>query len=189
MELHNCQQLTVAKTVSAPLFEVRRSSIHGNGVFAATSIPKGTMIIEYVGEKLTKAESDRRIEEWESKRGPDDGEVYIFELDDEYDIDGNVPENDAKFVNHSCDPNCEYYYVDGHIWYRAKKDIRPGEELSINYGFDLDDFEDYPCRCGSPNCVGYIVDEEDWPAMKEILRKKAACKDAQATKPEEAKTI
>ena len=139
------------KGVQREDLEVRPSPIHGNGLFTRRAIRKGTYIIEYIGEKITKEESKRRLLE----RNP-----YIFDLDEQWDLDGNVPENLARFINHSCSPNCEARNENGHIWIVALRDIQPGEELTFNYGYDLKNYRDYPCRCGSPNCVGYIVAEE-----------------------------
>lgn len=152
--------------------EVRDSGIHGKGVFAKKDIPKGVRVLEYVGEKVTKKESDRRADEQLEleKNDPDSiGAVYIFELSDEHDIDGNVEWNTARLINHSCDPNCETEDDDEYVWIISKRDIKKGEEITYNYGYDLDSYEDHPCKCGSENCVGYIVDEKHWPKLKEKL--------------------
>ncbi len=129
----------------------RRSAIHGTGGFARTDIATGTHVIEYVGEKITKAESLARCEQ---------NNEYIFALSDEQDLDGNVPWNPARFLNHSCAPNCEALLEEERIWIVALRDIRAGEELTFNYGYDLTDYKEHPCRCGAPNCVGFIVAEE-----------------------------
>lgn len=148
--------------------QLKKSGIHNLGAFAKIDIPEGAKIIEYVGEKITKEEAERRekLHEENAKKDPSKGMVYVFELDDEYDIDGDVPYNDAKFFNHSCDPNCEYSFIDGHIWIVASRNIKKGEELTYNYGFDYDDYEKYPCKCGAKNCVGYILDEDHWHKVK-----------------------
>jgi uncharacterized protein len=148
----------------------KKSSIHGYGIFAKIDIPQGARIIEYVGEIITKAEAERRgplLVEYAKKRS-EAGAVYIFELNKRYDIDGHVHYNTAKYINHSCDPNCETEIIRGHIWITAKRDIKKGEELFYNYGYDLETFEDHPCRCGAKRCVGYIVDEDHWPALKKM---------------------
>jgi len=153
--------------------EVRKSEIHGRGVFAVKDIPKETNIIEYIGEKISKAESDRRG--WEQMdRAKETGEaaVYIFVLDSEYDIDGNIPRNAARLINHSCDPNCESWIDRGRIWICAVRDIEKGEELFFNYGFDLESYEDHPCHCGSKNCVGYITGPEYWPQLRSRIAAK-----------------
>lgn len=142
----------------------RKSPIHGIGGFARRDIPAGTRVIEYVGERITKEESTRRCEA---------NNQYIFCLNDRYDLDGNVPWNPARFLNHSCDPNCESELDEEaeRIWIVARRDIRAGEELTFNYGYDLSEYKDYPCNCGAPNCVGYIVAEA---FFEHVRRQRAA---------------
>lgn len=158
------------KSSSDPLFEVRDSGIHGSGVFALKSIPKGTRFLEYVGEKITKAESERRAwKQIERSKKSGEGAVYIFELNSRYDIDGNFPWNPARLINHSCTPNCESEIVRGKIWIQAIRNIKKGEELLCDYGYDIEGFEDHPCLCGAANCVGYIVKQDQWDELKERL--------------------
>lgn len=160
----------------APLYEVRTSSIHGRGLYARDFIAKDTWIVEYLGDKVDKVESERRSNELLEK-SKDDGSarVYTFILNDEWDIDGNVEHNDARLVNHSCEPNVEaQIWQDKEIWFVAMRDIQPGEELLYNYGFELDTWEDHPCRCGTARCVGYIVDEQYWPKLKRKVAAKKA---------------
>ncbi|MFP4472389.1 MAG: TrmH family RNA methyltransferase [Candidatus Omnitrophota bacterium] len=156
------------RKTTSPYISVRQSVIHGAGVFAKKAIPAGTRIIEYVGEKITKAESDRRadIPLNLSRQDNTKGAVYIFTLNKRYDIDGNVSYNTARFINHSCAPNAEAQLVHGHIWIVALTDIKKGQEITYNYNYDFDNHEDHPCRCGSPNCVGYILAEEHWPKLR-----------------------
>ncbi|HRZ40301.1 MAG TPA: TrmH family RNA methyltransferase [Candidatus Omnitrophota bacterium] len=163
----------VLKRTTSPYVRVEDSGIHGMGVFARKRIPAGVEIIEYVGEKITKAESERRAEIPlnQHKKDRTKGAVYIFTLNARYDIDGNVPYNTARLINHSCSPNCEAVLSSGHIWITALRDIQQGEELTYNYGYDLDSYEDHPCRCGAENCVGYILAEEHWPKLH--FKKKA----------------
>jgi hypothetical protein len=130
---------------------LKKSGIHGLGGFAKTGIPKDQRVIEYVGERIDKQESLRRCEA---------NNEYIFTLSPEQDVDGNVAWNPARFLNHSCSPNCAAELDEGRIWIVAKRDIAPGEELTFNYGFDLEEYTNYPCRCGAANCVGFIVAEE-----------------------------
>jgi hypothetical protein len=153
--------------------EVRGSEIHGRGVYATSFIPKGEKIIEYTGELIDKRESDRRGRSQHAKSlKTGDAAVYIFTLSKNFDLDGNVPWNTARLINHSCDPNCEAWISGRRIYIHALRDINPGEELSFDYGFDVDCYEDHPCRCGTPCCVGYIVSREQWPALQEKLRAK-----------------
>lgn len=152
----------------SPYIIVKSSGIHNKGVFAKKNIKKGTKIIEYVGEIITKKESDSRAQTQleKNKKNKTHGAVYIFELNKRYDIDGNVPWNKAKYINHSCDPNAETEDINGHIWIIAIKDIKKGEEITYNYGYDLEDYKDHPCKCKSKNCVGYIVAEKHWKKLK-----------------------
>jgi uncharacterized protein len=129
----------------------KESPIHGLGGFAKTAIGQGERVIEYVGERISKAESLRRCAV---------NNEYIFALNAEQDLDGNVAWNPARLINHSCTPNCEAQMEDERIWIVACRDLQPGDEITFNYGYDLEDYRDYPCRCGSPDCVGYIVAEE-----------------------------
>ena len=158
--------------------EVRESEIHGTGVFAKTKVPKGKKVIEYVGEKITKKESERRsIALIEKNHGSEtDGAVYIFEVNKHRDIDGNIPENTARFINHSCEPNCEPDVIKNRVWLISTRKIKEGEELSYNYGFDLDGYEDHECKCGAKKCVGYITAEDNWSKLKKLIAKKKAKK-------------
>lgn len=156
-------------------YEVRKSNIHNIGVYAIEDIPKGKIIMEYFGRKITKQESEKMVNERIElcKKNPEIAKVYVFELNEYYDIDGDVPDNDAKYINHSCSPNCEADIIDDKIYIIALRDIKKGEELTFNYGFEFDEnYKEHPCRCGSPNCVGYILAEEEWPKLIEHLKNK-----------------
>ncbi|MEO5802500.1 MAG: SET domain-containing protein-lysine N-methyltransferase [Verrucomicrobiota bacterium] len=143
--------------MSEESIEFKASAIHGMGGFALCKIKKGTPIIEYVGEKISKAESLVRCEA---------NNPYIFNLDDEFDLDGDVSWNPAKFINHTCRPNAEAEFYGDQIWIMAIRDIEAGEEISFNYSYDLEDYKEHPCRCGKRNCVGYMVAEEFFPKFK-----------------------
>jgi SET domain-containing protein len=136
--------------------EFKDSGIHGMGGFALRKIKKGTPIIEYVGERITKAEAALRI---------DANNPFIFTLDDETDVDGSVTWNPARFLNHSCEPNAEAEIIGDQIWIKALRDIRKGEEITYNYSYDFEDHEDHPCCCGAAKCVGYMVAEEFFPKL------------------------
>jgi SET domain-containing protein len=137
------------------------SPIHGQGGFATRFMAKGARVIEYLGERINKAESLRRCEaeNW-----------FIFGLDEEFDLDGNVEWNPARFLNHSCAPNCEAVCQEGRIWIVALRDLQPGEEITFNYGYDLADYEEHPCRCGAPECAGFIVAEDFFEQIRTSLR-------------------
>lgn len=141
-----------------PTVRLRRSALHGVGVFAQDFIPEGEQIVEYIGERITKAEAERR-EELRRARAAAGGDacVYIFELNRHFDLDGAVPGNPARRINHSCAPNCEAQSDGRRVWIVASRDITPGEELTFDYGFRVSDARRHPCRCGAPECAGFIV--------------------------------
>ena len=123
------------------------SPIHRWGIYAEELIPKGRKIIEYTGEKISRKETKRRYEARE--------ENYLFTLNSYWTVDGAVGGSGAEFINHCCDPNCYSQIVSGHILYKAKRDIQPGEELTIDYRFDKD-VETVICKCGAAACRGTI---------------------------------
>jgi hypothetical protein len=145
------------------LLVFKASPIHGSGGFAKAGIAKGTRVIEYVGERISKSESLRKCE---------GNNEFIFSLNEEQDLDGDVAWNPARLLNHSCAPNCEAELQEDRIWIVASRDIAAGEEVTFNYGYDLVDYRDYPCRCGAPNCVGYIVAEE---FFEQVLKSARPC--------------
>ena len=155
------------------MWKVRKSKIHGSGVFATKRIKKNTKIIEYIGEKIIKSEGDKRSAKRIKKylNSEIDGSVYIFELNKKFDIDGSPLYNKARYINHSCDPNCEVEIIDEKIWITAIKDIRKTDELSYDYGyeFDSDDFRDHICKCGSKNCIGFIISSDQWPKYHKYI--------------------
>ena len=142
------------------LIEIRASQIHGHGAFAKTMIPSGVCIVEYVGEKIDKRESLRRCTE--------DRNEFIFALDDQCDLDGSVDWNPARYFNHSCAPNCEAEFVDGKIWIITRREILPGEEITFNYSYELENYREHPCQCGAPQCIGFIVAEEYFSDLRKI---------------------
>jgi uncharacterized protein len=173
------------KTKSHPvLYEVRSSSIHRRGVFASTDIKKDDRILEYKGEKISKAESNRRgnVRE-ESARKSGHARVFIFELNKRQDLDGSIPNNPAKYINHSCEANCEAVNIHGKIWIMALRDIAQGEELSFDYGYDSSHFMDHPCYCNTPSCIGYIVRKDQRRKVKALLTKRTIAKQAKKTAP------
>lgn len=154
-----------------PWLVLRRSGIEGRGVYARKDIPKGTRLIEYTGERITNAEGDRRSE-LEDTKTPH--HTFLFILNSRTCIDASRGGNVSRFINHSCDPNCEAWIEGQHIWIDAERDIAKGEELSYDYeydfvqGYTVEDLEVYACRCGSPKCRGTIVDVP--PRKKHLIR-------------------
>ena len=135
------------------LVRVGPSPIDRQGLFAVTDIPRGTRIVEYRGEKISKDESARRLANLNT---------YIVYLNEQYDIDGETMANTARYVNHSCDPNCTVEHTTETVWIVALKHIQADEELSCNYGYDAREYDKFPCRCGATSCCGYILGREYW---------------------------
>ena len=146
-------------------FVVRHSTIHGTGVFAARDIAAEEEIVEYAGRRLTHAEADALY--------PDDnGHTFLYDLNEQFMIDAAVGGNDSRWINHSCDPNCEVYIEEDEAGDRAKdrlvicamRRIRAGEELTYDYGICTDEpITDeeralWACRCGAPNCKGIMLE-------------------------------
>jgi uncharacterized protein len=127
---------------------IGRSRIAGKGLFIAQDIPQGTRIIPYRGEKISKEESTKRLAR---------SNVYIFTFNTRWDIDGKLLSNKARYINHSCDPNCTVEITTRTIWIVANRDITAGEELTYNYGYELDEEDAHPCICGATQCCGFIL--------------------------------
>ncbi len=146
------------KSAKSPLYEVRRSRIQGRGAFAIRPIRNGQRIDEYLGEPITHEEADRRYDDAEGRH-----HTFLFILDDDTVLDARKKGSDARFINHSCDPNCETEIADGHIWIKAIKPIKPETELVYDYRFEWqdeyepDDVRYYACRCGTSKCRGTIL--------------------------------
>jgi len=140
---------------------VKDSPIHGRGVFARRHIPAGTRIIEYQGTRISDKEADRR-----HPTNPDDPfHTFFFVLSSGKVIDGDDQGNDARWINHACDPNCESEEGRGgkRVYIKAKRDIARGDELNYDYGLVMDgkvtkqNQLEYACRCGSPKCRGTML--------------------------------
>src|SRR6204780_2746196 len=133
------------------MMRVRRSRVHGRGVFALRRIRKGTRIIEYLGDRVSHRQADLRYEH----KDISDNHTFLFIVDRSVVIDGGANGNDARFINHSCDPNCESLIEDRRVFIEAIRTIQPGEELTYDYqiGRDRSDPPDvdeiYSCRCGA----------------------------------------
>lgn len=162
------------KTTDAQPFVVRRSGIQGKGGFATRAIKKGERLIEYVGERIPWKVADARYDDDSMKRH----HTFLFAVNSRTVIDAAVNGNDARFINHCCDPNCEAVDVAGRIYIEATRDIEQGAELAYDYAYDRDDIgvdEDealYVCHCGSPKCRGTILA----PAKKKKRAKRATAK-------------
>ena len=140
-------------------FALRQSDIQGRGAFATRPIKRGTRIIEYTGERISHEEADRRYDDGAMGRH----HTFLFSIDSKTVIDAAVDGNDARFINHSCAPNCEAIDERKRIYIEAIRDIAPGEELTYDYAYERDGTEDetweqlYVCKCGAPTCRGTIL--------------------------------
>lgn len=145
--------------VDALPFEIRRSPVQGMGGFAIHHIPAGTRLIEYAGERITPAESEARYPDVPGERH----HTYLFAIDDAVVVDAAVNGNEARFLNHSCAPNCDAVIDEGRIWIETLHDIEPGEELVYDYAYVLNERHTpaakrrYPCHCGAITCRGTIL--------------------------------
>ena len=149
------------------LYKIKKSNINKRGLCAASNIKKGTKIIEYKGKIISvkKAEMDPKFD--------NDKAIYLFNLNKKYDLDGDFKYNTARLINHSCDPNCEVDGVGLKLWIYSIKDIKKNEELTYDYGFSFDkDYKNYPCKCGSKKCVGFIVKSESRWRIKKLKKNK-----------------
>jgi hypothetical protein len=140
-------------------FELRRSPIQGLGAFAIKDVPKGTRLIEYSGERISNKEADDRYDDEAMRRH----HTFLFILTSRTVIDAAYGGNESRFINHSCDPNCETLIERGRIWIESIRPIPAGTEITYDYQYDDDpkytakDYQFYACHCGAPNCRGTIV--------------------------------
>ena len=142
---------------------VGKSRIAGQGLFTLQNIKKDTRVIPYVGERINKAQSAKRLAQ---------GNAYIFTFSDQYDIDGKVLSNTARYINHSCDPNCESDEIRGRVIIRAIRKIAPGEELSYDYClYDGDPGDPALCHCGAKNCRGSMYSEKEIRERRTLAKK------------------
>ena len=166
---------TDAYTVTSPLLTVYDSPIHGRGVRAIAPIKKGSRVIEYLGERISHGEADARYEQ----KGDDDGHTFLFIASNRTVIDAGVNGNDARFINHSCNPNCETVIENSRVFIDAIRNIQPGEELGYDYQLTWESTDDpaelalYACRCGAKKCRGTMLDKEPTDKRAADGKKKA----------------
>jgi len=159
--------------VDAPMFEVRRSGIHGRGVYSTRRIPKGTRVVEYLGDRITHQQADARYDD----KGQDDGHTFLFVVSSRVVIDAGVGGNDARFINHCCDPNCDTVIENERVFIESLRDVEPGEELGYEYGLtwettdDPEELGNYACRCGAASCRGTMLAEQPLDKQKARRRK------------------
>jgi len=161
------------RTAAPPPIEVKESGVHGKGAFATQRIPKGRRIIEYLGERMP----------WDAaSEDPEDPHTFLFGLDDSnIVINAAIGGNDARWINHSCDPNCEAIEEDGRVFIYALRELQPGEELFYDYALQIDEprtpetEKQFQCFCGAKNCRGTLLaveeDEEEKAGKKAVATK------------------
>jgi uncharacterized protein len=163
-----------------PLVVVKRSRIHGRGVYAARRIRKGTRVIEYLGERISHAVADARYD----LKDDNDGHTFLFVVDDDICIDAGVGGNPARFINHKCDVNCETIIDNKRVFIEATRTIEPGEELGYDYQLTWESTDDpeelklYECRCGAANCRGTMLDVTPLDEKRKAERKQKAARKA-----------
>jgi uncharacterized protein len=142
------------------LIEVRNSPIHGYGVFARRRIRKGSNVVEYLGDRVSHDEADSRY----AGKDPHDSHTFLFTVDRRTVIDGGSNGNEARFINHACEPNCESTILNRRVFIQAVRTIQPGEELAYDYLIQRDP-GDYPnvdrifaCRCSAARCRGSMLE-------------------------------
>ncbi|MBI4291155.1 MAG: SET domain-containing protein-lysine N-methyltransferase [Betaproteobacteria bacterium] len=156
---NQAHKLKTTNTRSGPRIVTRNSSIHGRGVFARLPLAKGARVIEYAGERISDKECERRYPEYLDE----DNHTFIFELAENVNIDGGSKGNSARWINHSCAPNCETIEEDDKIYVVAIRRIRAGEELTYDYNMDAGEpltpavKKRWPCRCGAEKCRGTVL--------------------------------
>ena len=154
------------KELTMKLYKIKKSNIDkkGRGLYATKDIKEGTRIIDYIGKIITKKQTE--VTEKFDNAKP----IYLFNLNKKYDMDGDVSWNPARLINHSCTNNCDYNGTGLKLWVIAIKDIKKGEEITADYGFGYDeDYKQFPCKCRSKNCCGYIVRSESrWRINKKF---------------------
>ena len=148
------------------LYKIKKSNIDKRGLYASKNIKAGAKIIEYVGKLISKKEAQQNSKFDNSK------DIYLFNINEKWDLDGDWPFNTARLINHSCNPNCEVEGEGLKLWISSLTEIKKGEELTYDYGFGYDsDYKQFPCKCRSKNCCGYIVREESrWRINKKFKK-------------------
>jgi len=147
------------------LYRIKKSNIDKRGLYASKNIKTGEKIIEYIGRLISKKDAETNSK-FDNKK-----DIYLFNINKKWDLDGDYRWNTARLINHSCNPNCEVEGKGLKLWIVAIKDIKKGEELSYDYGFSYskEDLKNFVCRCGSKKCCGYIVRESSrWRINKKF---------------------
>lgn len=172
-------------------FLIRNSRVHGKGAFALKDIRKGTRLVEYVGENISAEESDKRYDDTNVKNH----HTFLFSVDNRKVIDATYGGNESRFINHSCDPNCDAIIEKRRVYIESNRTIRKGEELAYDYNYERTpkttkkDEKLYKCLCGSDECRGTILSAKvTLPRKKKTTaRKKSKSKKKTTAKKSAAK--
>ena len=173
-----------------PMIEVRHSSVHGHGVFALRRIRKGTTVIEYLGDRISHEEADARYD----GKDPQDNHTFLFTVDARIVIDAGANGNEARYINHGCDPNCQSSIAGKRIFIEAIRTIQPGEELAYDYQIqrDADDASDidaiFACRCGAQSCRGSMLEAPRKPRKRKAAKRSSARRKTERRKSTRRKT-
>jgi uncharacterized protein len=168
-----------------PMIEVRHSPIHGHGVFALRRIRKGTTVVEYLGDRISHEEADTRYED----KSATDNHTFLFTVNSKVVIDAGRNGNEARFINHGCDPNCESAIMDKRVFIEAIRTIEAGEELAYDYQIQRDDDdaanvdEIFACHCGAAACRGSMLEALKAPRVRKKRRKAAAAPKGRGGRP------
>ncbi|MBX3653780.1 MAG: SET domain-containing protein-lysine N-methyltransferase [Ramlibacter sp.] len=181
-----------AKAESSPLrrLQTRRSGVHGKGVFAVQDLAEGETLIEYVGEVISWKEALRR----HPHDPKDPNHTFYFHIDEKHVIDAKYGGNSSRWINHSCDPNCEADEQEGRVFIKALRNIPAGEELNYDYGLIIDEpltpelKAEYPCWCGAANCRGTLLAGKDKKAKKDKKDKKGKKSKSEGKKKKKGKS-
>ena len=167
---------TAPRAITGRRIQIRRSGVHGKGVFAVQAIAEGEVLIEYIGQVIGWQEAQ--------DRHPHDplqpNHTFYFHVDEDRVIDANFGGNSSRWINHSCEPNCFADEQDGRIFITALRNIAAGEELNYDYGLIIDERytkklkAEYPCWCHSTNCRGTLLAPKRGPAAPQPLGKTKA---------------
>ncbi|NBW78373.1 MAG: SET domain-containing protein [Betaproteobacteria bacterium] len=185
--------VAVKSAPKAPVrrIQVRKSGVHGRGVFALVDLAEGELVMEYTGEVISWDEAQRR----HPHDPANPSHTFYFHIDDQHVIDGKVGGNSARWINHACEPNCEADEQGGRIFIKTLRNIPAGQELNYDYGLMIDEpytkklLAEYPCWCGSKRCRGTLLapKDDDKPYKKNKSKKSKKSKEAKKANKSDAK--
>ena len=153
------EDVPISARAADPAWEIEASPKHGRGLFATRPLLAGERILEYIGKRISLSEVE----------DDPNGCVFAVAIDDEWALDGDCPDNPARFANHACTPNCELELIDNKLILCATQEIKIGDEITFDYGCGLEGLFKHKCRCETAGCVGYIIGAPYRPKARRIL--------------------